>query len=349
MLEYRSNPFQENDEGLTPIDVCKHPEILQLMREEGEEEEGVSPEGISPEERGGGVREDSEEEEEEEEEDVFAPAQEKQRTRLRDYPSLKSVSKGSSRSSAESLGLYDEEETKNQDRAKDTNSYHHHHLLHRYDQEGGGVVGSPDQEVGGAAAAGIIVSSGIGSRVAHHTPKSRPRSSLYSDLSTSSESEGENLEPPGGRSGGRKVRYHLAKMGEAKQRLLGKLEETGEAESRTHNKEEESEKEGVESDGRGSKGEEPDEAEKIELDKITEEKENLSEEKSKEVKEEDSEHEKEEMEVDHSKSLQDEPTPRGMYVCVFVCRSHSSVGWLYRACSGHRALDATFPGNGGGG
>ncbi len=322
LLEYHSNPYQENDEGLTPIDVCKHQDILCLLREGGGEEGGAEGGG-----EGGGAREDSEEE------DVFAPPQERQRGRARDS-SLKSGSKGSSRSSADSLSLYGEEgeedEAGRQQEDEDTNSYHHH-------QEGGGVVVTPDGGVGGAAAARMI------SRRMDHitTPKSRPRNALYSDLS-SSESEGENLDPPGrgrrsaGRYGGvRKVRYHLAKMGEAKQRLLGKLEETGEAteaghhisapekegvESKGRGKEEEEGEEpveGVEPKGRGSEpeGEESEdgglsEGEKFELE---EDQEDVTEREG-EGPDDGSEEEETEMEVD--KKMSDDPLSHGMFECV---------------------------------
>lgn len=176
LLEYNSNPYQENDQGLSPIDVCKNPEILCLLREER------------------APREDAREESEEE--DVFVPKEKK--LRLRDSH-LKSGSKGSSRSSVDSF----------------------------YEEDGGKNVGSSHN------VKGINTTpdgSGRMDRKMDHTPKSRPRNVLYSDLS-SSESEEEHSYPPGGKSGVHKVRYHLAKMGEAKQKLLGKLEESRELES----------------------------------------------------------------------------------------------------------------------
>lgn len=167
LLEYHANPYQENDQGLSPIDVCKNPEILSLLKEE----------------RGGGEGEEGEEE------DVFAPKEKGAKIRT---SHLKTGSKGGSRSSVESF--YDDEFP------RDVESSHSH-----------GGKSTPEARHGGR-------------QKLSNTPKSRPRGVLYSDLS-SSEGEGEHLDPSG-KLGVRKVRYHLAKMGEAKQKLLGKLEES---------------------------------------------------------------------------------------------------------------------------
>ena len=141
------------------------------------------------EERGDDIHGEGEEEGEEEEEDVFAPKE--KGTKMRNSH-LKSGSKGSSRSSVESF--YDDEFPREVE-----SSYSR------------GEKSTPEARHGGRQKLG-------------NTPKSRPRGILYSDLS-SSESEGEHLDPSG-KVGVRKVRYHLAKMGEAKQKLLGKLEES---------------------------------------------------------------------------------------------------------------------------
>lgn len=189
LLEYHSDPYQENDQGQSPIDVCKHPEILRLLREaDASRDEGAQ--------------------EESEEEDVFIP-KEKQLARAKGSHVKSGGSKGSSRSSGENL--FEEEEDFAKDKTKGPTF------------------------VEGASSG--VTSEGAGAereRNIAQTPKSRPRSALYSDLSTSSESDGDHLDPPastGGKSGIRKVRYHLAKVGEAKQKLLGKLEESGEADS----------------------------------------------------------------------------------------------------------------------
>lgn len=182
LLEYRSDPYQENEQGQSPIDVCKNPEILRLLREAGASREGAA-------------KEDSEEE------DVFI-AKEKQVTRVRSSH-IKSGSKGSSRSSAESL--FEEEEGFAKEKVKGSTYL-----------EGAGCGGTPE-------VAGAEKGKNLG-----ETPKSRPRGALYSDLS-SSESESDTTSSSAGKCGVRKVRYHLAKVGEAKQKLLGKLEETREA------------------------------------------------------------------------------------------------------------------------
>ena len=184
LLEYNGDPYLENDQGLTPFDVCKNQEILSLLHQSHahQQEEG----GMAP---GGG-------EEESEEEDVFVSKEKS--VRVRDSH-LKAGSKGSSRSSADSI-LEEELATRDSERGRGT---------------------SPDRPAP--------------ERNTDNTPTSRPRSSFYSDLS-SSESEGEHHEPPpgaGGKLGGRKVRYHLAKMGEAKQKLLGKLDESSEPENQS--------------------------------------------------------------------------------------------------------------------
>jgi hypothetical protein len=167
--------------------VCKHPEILCLLKEVDASSEG-------------GTREDSEEE------DVFIP-KEKQPTRVRGSH-VKSSSKGSSHSSADSLF---EEEGEDVERDKAKRSRH--------------LEATPTPE-------GTERGKPFG-----HTPKSRPRGALLSDL-TSSEGDGEHLDASfsstSGKSGIRKVRYHLAKVGEAKQKLLGKLEESGEADCNRH-------------------------------------------------------------------------------------------------------------------
>lgn len=184
LLEYHSDPYQENEQGCSPIDVCKHPEILRLLREAGASQEGAA-------------REDSEEE------DVFI-AKEKQVTRVRGSH-IKSGSKGSSRSSAGSL--FEEEEGFAKDKVK----------VSLY-IEGASCGGTPE-----------MVGAEKGNSFSQ-TPKSRPRSALYSDLSSSgSESEHMDATSSAGKSGVRKVRYHLAKVGEAKQKFLGKLEESREA------------------------------------------------------------------------------------------------------------------------
>lgn len=190
LLEYHGDPYQENDQGLTPIDVCKSPEILALLREGRRPSVGGKEKVKVEREEGDGGRE----EEEEEEEDVFV----RKAVHVRDSH-LKKGSKGSSRSSGDSICEEGEEED-------------------------GGVAR------GGRGEADDIVSTPTraSDKKMGHTPKSRPRSALYSDLS-SSEGEGDNSEPPR-KLGGRKVRYQLAKVGEAKQRFLGKLEESGELE-----------------------------------------------------------------------------------------------------------------------
>lgn len=180
LLDYHGNPYLENDQGLTPIDVCKNPEILSLLREER-----------APREEREHAREDSEEAAEEEE-DVFV-TRDKTVGRVRDSH-LKTGSKGSSRSSADSICEEKEGEIESG--------------LYRDADE---VCNTPNRVMG---------------KKFSHTPKSRPRNILYSEPSSS----GSDSEPPG-KLGGRKVRYHLAKMGEAKQKLLGKLEESGELES----------------------------------------------------------------------------------------------------------------------
>lgn len=196
LLKYHANPYQENDQGLTPVDVCKNPEILSMLKEEMGDREGEG----------------------EGEEDVFAPKEKGAKIR---NSHLKTGSKGSSRSSVESLyddefprdAVAEEEEESSYTRGEKTTPE-----ASRHHGGGGGGGGRQKLELGS-------------------TPKSRPRARgvLYSDLS-SSESDGEHLVDPSGKSGVRKVRYHLAKMGEAKQKLLGKLEESesGEAEFGRH-------------------------------------------------------------------------------------------------------------------
>ena len=202
LLDYQCDPHQENDQGLSPIHVCKHQEILRLLRGEGPRRDTKES-----------TNDEDEEEEEEEEEDVFVPKE--KRIKTRDLH-IKSGSKGSSRSSGDSF--YEED------------------FLKDPPQSESGVVGTPEGVGVGAKGFGAEdVNRGFG-----HTPKSRPRGALYSELS-SSESEAEAVggecraalpsDPPR-KSGGRaKVRYQLAKMGEAKQKLLGKLEESGEMET----------------------------------------------------------------------------------------------------------------------
>lgn len=201
LLEYSGNPYQENDQGFTPIDVCKHQEILHLLKEEQ----------LSHDEE---ARGDSEEE------DVFVPKE--KRTRLRDAH-LKTGSKGSSRSSADSF--YEDD----------------------VPQDGGNRRRAGVYRDGTGSNSEVEAYGDMSKRVGH-TP-SRSRGVLYSDLS-SSESEGEHLDPHG-KSGVRKVRYHLAKMGEAKQKLLGKLEESSEVDGRVLRSPETGEKEGR---GKGEEG-----------------------------------------------------------------------------------------------
>ena len=97
-----------------------------------------------------------------------------------------------------------------------------------------GICASPE---------GIISTSCEISRGVVNTPTSRPRGVLYSELS-SSESDDEVLP---GQAGIPKRRYHLTKMGEAKQRLLGKLEESGELDKKVRRKED-SDEHGCEED-----------------------------------------------------------------------------------------------------
>ena len=191
MLEYNSNPYQENDQGLTPVDVCKHKEILHLLTK-------------------GKISFDDEPKEDSEEEDVFISKEKRVRTQ---EPHFKVESKGSSWSSVDSFG-------EDNDGEKEKTSF----------QDGHGVQTTP------------VVGRGMYSREGT-TPKSRPRSALYSDLS-SSESENESSDPPSFRKG----RYQLAKMVEAKQKLLGKLDELGEADDGHR------ETEGQESERQGKEG-----------------------------------------------------------------------------------------------
>lgn len=138
--------------------------------------------------------------EESDEEEVFVSKEKQKRIRA---THIKKGSKGSSRSSGESF--YEEEDELVKDKGK-------------------------DKLRGSSFSDGVSTPDGTGSRTYDQTPKSRPRSVLYSDLS-SSESEGEHIDASSSsraKSGVHKVRYHLAKMGEAKQKLLGKLEESGE-------------------------------------------------------------------------------------------------------------------------
>ena len=97
LLEYHSDPYQENDQGQSPIDVCKHPEILRLLREADAS-------------RDEGAREESEEE------DVFIP-KEKQVARVKSSRVKSGGSKGSSQSSGESL--FEEEEDFARDKTKE--------------------------------------------------------------------------------------------------------------------------------------------------------------------------------------------------------------------------------------
>ena len=175
-----------NDKELNPIESCKNPDIVSLMRE-------------WPQHRG--IQDDSEDE------DVFAVSKE---TRPQSRTSqLRRGSKGSSRSSAGD------------------------------DSDSGVMKGSI--LYGNARGRHKEAIASDLSRRAGHTPTSRPRSVLYSDLSSSaSEDEAEKLKKTP-KLRGRKGKYNLAMMAETKQKLLGKLDKSSEADERMK-KEEESRK-----------------------------------------------------------------------------------------------------------
>ena len=161
LLKYGSDPYQMNDQELTPIDVCKNEEIVRVMKDWSGHRH---------------AHEDSEDE------DVFTLSKERLRVSC---SHLRAGSKGSSHSS---VG----EEEADVCNGKGT---------------------TPDT---------ITTKSGTGRGVVY-TPTSRPREAFYDGLSLM-EGDGDNNSKP---AEGLKRRCLLAKMGEAKQKLLGKLEESG--------------------------------------------------------------------------------------------------------------------------
>ena len=141
-----------------------------------------------------------------EEEDVFVLKD--KRVKSRDQSHFKvGSSKGSSRSSLDSDR--EDERGDDEDRRKGRSLY----------RDGGSLIKKITTTPVGVYSTGM-------DRNIDHTPKSRPRNVLYSDLS-SSESDGEHSDPSGGHGRGR----YLAKRSEVKQKLLGKLDESKEADN----------------------------------------------------------------------------------------------------------------------